>query len=546
MTLANLIYTRFFAIGLLSSFLGCIFPVFAHAESPASRPNFLVIITDDQSYETIHALSGEKIETPNLDRLVAQGTSFKNCYNQGAWQGAVCIASRTMLISGKTLFHSQKDEELHSDRYSNIKERERKKKLGKKKSRADTENPQATLSEEPAPTTIWPEAFKNAGYTTYLVGKWHNSKTTLLRGFSHGSSIAGGMLASIGPDGDKKAVYNRSQKDDSWEAWNPAFTGHWAPKLRNIETVDGVNKISADYDGDKHSTELFADRAISYLKKEINEDSKPFFFFLSFNAPHDPRQAPKEYLDRYPIEKQEVPANFLPEYPFDNGSEAGRDEELGPFPRTKEAVQLHRAEYYAIITHMDHEIGRVLKALEDSGKADNTYIIFTSDHGLALGRHGLFGKQNLYEHSLKAPLVITGPGVPANKTCDALVYLQGLFETTCDLAGLSTPETVQFNGFSSLVKNPAVTDESQNKGESHIFGSFINFQRSIRDEHYKLIVYPQGSKKQLFDLQEDPLEIVNLIDNPKYQKVYQKLAQALLKQQKVHNDALDISKVLFH
>ena len=145
--------------------------------------------------------------------------------------------------------------------------------------------------------------------------------------------------------------------------------------------------------------------------------------YVAFNAPHDPRQAPKEFVDRYPLESIELPPNYLPEHPFDQGERYTlRDEILAPFPRTEEAIKIHMQEYYAIISHMDYEIGRILEKLETLGIADNTYIIFTADHGLAVGQHGLLGKQNQYDHSIRVPLVINGPDIQAGTSTDALVY----------------------------------------------------------------------------------------------------------------------------
>jgi len=142
--------------------------------------------------------------------------------------------------------------------------------------------------------------------------------------------------------------------------------------------------------------------------------------YLAFNATHDPRQSPKEYIDRYPLDRIKLPENFLPQYPH-AAKVCGlglRDEKLMPYPRTEFAVKVHRQEYFAIVTHMDDQIGRILEALEKSGKADNTYIIFTADHGLAVGHHGFCGKQNMYDHSMRVPFFIVGPDIEAGSKID--------------------------------------------------------------------------------------------------------------------------------
>ncbi|HUV71012.1 MAG TPA: sulfatase-like hydrolase/transferase, partial [Terracidiphilus sp.] len=122
----------------------------------------------------------------------------------------------------------------------------------------------------------------------------------------------------------------------------------------------------------QHSASLYTDCFIDHLMDKAAKRDTPFFMYLGFNSPHDPRQAPREYVDMYPQDKIEVPPDFLPVHPFDQGDFRVRDEMLAPFPRTREAVQLHRREYYALITYVDAQIGRILDALERSGKADNT------------------------------------------------------------------------------------------------------------------------------------------------------------------------------
>ena len=185
------------------------------------------------------------------------------------------------------------------------------------------------------------------------------------------------------------------------------------------------------------------------------EQTKPFFLYVGFNSPHDPRQAPKEFVDMYPPARIEVPPNYLPEHPFDQGDHEVRDEILAPFPRTREAVQLHRSEYYAHITYMDAQIGRILDALEKSGPARNTYVIFTADHGLAVGQHGLMGKQNLYDHSIRMPLMVAGPGIARGRRVDHLVYQHSLFATTCELAGVKAPDTLEFPSLADLLTGRA-------------------------------------------------------------------------------------------
>ena len=184
--------------------------------------------------------------------------------------------------------------------------------------------------------------------------------------------------------------------------------------------------------GEKFSSELFADSAIEFLQN--HDGKKPFFAYVAFTAPHDPRQPPLGYREPYYRKLPPLPANFLPQLPFDNGMmQGGRDENLAAWPRTEAMIRDQLAEYYGLITHLDEQIGRILAALEKSGQAENTIIIFAADNGLALGSHGLLGKQSVYEHSMRTPLIIAGPGIPRGKATRAFTYLLDLFPTLCDV-----------------------------------------------------------------------------------------------------------------
>jgi choline-sulfatase len=231
---------------------------------------------------------------------------------------------------------------------------------------------------------------------------------------------------------------------------------------------------------------------------------------VGFTSPHDPRQAPREFVDRYPRERVKVPPSYLPQHPFDQGDAKLRDEVLAPFPRTPDAVRLHRSEYYAHVTYFDQQVGRILDALDQSGKAANTIVVMTSDHGLAVGEHGLMGKQNLYEHSVRVPYVLAGPGIPKGKRVDALVYQHSTFATTCELAGVAAPRSVEF---------PSLAGLAQGRGrDPHdaVFCWYRDFQRSVRTREHKLIVYPQAGVTQLFDLRKDPWETRDVAEDPKF------------------------------
>ena len=187
------------------------------------------------------------------------------------------------------------------------------------------------------------------------------------------------------------------------------------------------------------------------------------------------------------------------------------DEKLAPFPRTPFAVKTHLAEYYAIITHLDHQIGRIISELESLGLDDNTYIIYSADHGLGCGEHGLMGKQNMYEHSMKPPLIVVGPGIDANSNSDVPVYLQDILPTTLELSGIQKPDHVEFNSLWSLIQG-----KGREGSYPYIYGCYRDLQRMIRDEQYKLILYPKAGVRRLYDLLNDPFELNDLAGDAKY------------------------------
>jgi len=257
--------------------------------------------------------------------------------------------------------------------------------------------------------------------------------------------------------------------------------------------------------------------------------------YLGFNAPHDPRQSPKEYLARYPQDKIKIPPNFLPKHPFDQGDYYIRDEMLAPFPRTPEDIQLHRREYYSLITYMDEQIGRILDALEKSGKASNTYVILTADHGLAVGEHGLMGKQNMYDCSVRMPLMISGPEITPGQRIDELVYQHCMYATTCDLAGIPVPETVQFPSLAPLIHGQGQPPYDAT------FSYYIGFQRMVRTKTHKLIVYPKIKRIQVFDIEHDPWEMHDLSNDPASAHIKADLMQRLQRMQQELDDPLHLT-----
>lgn len=366
---------------------------------------------------------------------------------------------------------------------------------------------------------LWGETLGRAGYDTFMVGKWHLPEDALRRSFQTLGPLTDGFRPSTTNGG---AAYHRPAPGNPWTPDDPAWGGQWI--VTNGRTL--------------HSSTLIADAAIDYLQHGAARGTHPFFMYVAFNAPHDPRQAPKEFLDLYPAKGLRVPPNFLPHHPFLIETDFnGRDEILAPYPRTPEIVRVHLQEYYAIISHMDLEIGRILDALDASGQAENTVVLFTSDQGLAVGQHGLMGKQNLYDHSLRVPFVIAGPGIPRGRTSDALFYMQSLFATTCEMAEIPVPVTVQFP---SLV--PLITGSRKQLYDS-LYAAFLDRQRAIRTEKWKLIRTLEAGEVQLFNVEEDPWEIHNLAADPRHAATVTGLDARLRVLMREMNDPLPPEKV---
>ncbi|MCA9171257.1 MAG: sulfatase-like hydrolase/transferase, partial [Planctomycetales bacterium] len=255
------------------------------------------------------------------------------------------------------------------------------------------------------------------------------------------------------------------------------------------------------------------------------------------NAPHDPRQSPARFVQMYPEDQIQLPENYQPEYPYKDGigcSPELRDEFLAPFPRTEAAVRVHRQEYYAIISHLDEQVGRILQALDVTGKRDNTYIVFTADHGLAVGRHGLMGKQNMYDHSVRVPFAIVGPNIPVGEQRTAPIYLQDIVPTTMELAGIEIPGFVEFQTLLPLIRDETLP------GRNEIYGAYLDKQRMVTAEGYKLIVYPEIKRVRLYHLDQDPLEQHDLAGRPELKDVTSRLIERLRRLQQECGDPMPL------
>ncbi|MFN0165793.1 MAG: sulfatase-like hydrolase/transferase [Bryobacteraceae bacterium] len=440
------------------------------------RPNFLVLFTDDQRFDTIRALGNREVQTPNMDRLVRRGVSFTHAFTMSGTHGAVCVPSRAQLMTGLTLWHA------HANFIA---------------------KPDDTRFER-RPYRAFPAELRKAGWQTFATGKWHNGPKLFNECFADGGNIFfGGMT------------------DQNHAPVHPYDPGARYPK----ESSRTLHEFSSA---------AFATTAMDFLRRR--DRAKPFLLYVAFTSPHDPRTPPERFARLYDPARVQLPPNFQPEHPFDIGVRDIRDELLAPYPRTPDVVRRHIADYYGMISEVDHNIGRILDALEASGEADNTFIVFAGDNGLAVGRHGLFGKQNLYEHSLRVPLVISGPGLPRGKRSLALCHIMDICPTILDLAGVPIPREIESRSLGPVLRDP------QTRHRDAIVFGYANLQRGIRDERWKLLEYNVAGKRttQLFDLKNDPWEMNNLAAAASGQPRIASMRERLKRELRAAGDIVDL------
>ena len=433
----------------------------------AQPPNIVFIFADDQRADTIAALGNPVIKTPNLDRLVKRGVAFTRAYMQGGNQGATCVPSRAMLLSGRSL---------------------------------------AQIDEKLLKYQTWPNAFCAAGYATFATGKWHNGPPSISKSFQQAKALFVGGMA------------------------NPLK----APTSDMLPT----GKLTAAKVSPKHLCEEATDETLAFLKSQ--DGKKPFFSYLAFDGPHDPHIVPVGFPIDYAPASIPLPPNFLPQHPFDNGEMVIRDEQLLPWPRKQADIQTRLAEYYRYISFLDVQVGRVLDAVDASPYAANTIIVYAADSGVARGSHGLIGKQNLYEHSMRVPLIVAGPGIATDKRSEAMCYLFDVLPTLGKLCGVATPPGSNGREFTAVLKDP-----SQPARPFLMFG-YKSIQKALNDGRWKLIRYPHVDRTQLFDLQADPYETKDLAAQPEHAERIKAMLSKLAAEMKADgdNDPLTAAKLL--
>ena len=320
----------------------------------------------------------------------------------------------------------------------------------------------------------WPAAFGRAGYTTFMSGKWHNGRESLPACFQTARSVFSGGMTD--------------------------------PMKAMLGDLD-QGKLTPPRLAAKHACEVFADEAVRFLREQ---QSRPFFCYVAFDGPHDPHIVPDDFPIRYEADQIPLPPNFLPQHPFDNGEMQVRDEVLLSHPRPPEAVRQMIADYYRYISYLDMLLGRMLDALAASRHANNTIVVFAADSGVARGSHGLIGKQNLYEHSVRVPLIMAGPGIPAGKRTDAMCYLYDVLPTLGARCGVLAPAGSEGMNLGDVLRDPDRT------ARPDLLFAYRNVQRAIATPEWKLIRYPKAGRTQLFHVAADPHELHDLAGKPEF------------------------------
>ena len=335
-----------------------------------------------------------------------------------------------------------------------------------------------------------------------------------------------------GPDAPAEdSSFPAVMKTAGYETWHCGKRGNTAiPIQTQFEHNNYINENQERNSG--HPGREVTEQALDFLAKR--DAKRPFFMYLGYETPHDPRVPTTEDAADYAKQSIPLPKNFMPQHPFNNGEMTVRDEQLLPWPRPEEALRDELRAYYGAMTGLDREIGRLLADLAKRGQLDNTIVIFSSDHGLAMGSHGLLGKQNLYENGMHSPLIFAGPQIPAGKT-PALAYLIDLLPTVCGLTGTKIPADLDGVNLTPVIQG------KEKQVRDTLFTAYRDVQRAVRDERYKLIVYPQINRTQLFDLQNDPDEMQDLSNDAAMKPIQDRLRGQLKDLQERYGDTQPLS-----
>jgi len=430
------------------------------------KPNILFIISDDLTATAVSSYENKACNTPNIDKLASEGIRYTRAYTQYP----VCGPSRASLMSGYYPTATRT--------YGYVSGREN---IGPERK-------------------TWSQLFKENGYYTARVSKiFHMGVPIDIENGSNGTDDEASWTERFNSQGPEWKAEGEAELVQG----NP--TGTLPRKGGNVMTI-----VKAEGDDLVHSDGKTAHKAIELIKKHKNE---PFFLAVGFVRPHVPFVAPKNYFEPYPYQKIHMPKkvegdwNDIPKrginYVTSINGQMTSDQE-------KKAV----AAYYASVSYMDAQVGKVLKALKEEGLEDNTIIIFTSDHGFHLGEHSFWMKVSLHEESVRVPMIIKVPGKkPA--VCNSFVELLDLYPTIAELAGVETSKHLQGKSLAKTIENPNHEVRKMAFSVSQGGKTFL-----LRTEKWAYIQYDEDAKSgiELFDMENDPKQFTNLANKAAYAK----------------------------
>jgi arylsulfatase A-like enzyme len=437
------------------------------------QPNVLLIMADDLNT----ALSGfghPQCKTPQLDRLAERGVRFEAMH----CQYPVCGASRASLMTG-----------LYP--YTNGM-------LGNSGVLRDNLPDVVTLS----------QLFRNNGYHAGRVSKIYHM------------GIPPEIIAGTAEHDDPRS-WDETVNVQALEQNAPGVRTEWSPLDTSSQTFTGVEASTGDLE---HADGMAAEAAVAFLKR--NKD-RPFFLGCGFVRPHVPLVAPAGYFDLY--DRDAMVAPVVPEDDLEDVPEVIRDYKANS--RYGVTPELHKGlleAYYASISYMDAQVGRLLDALDESGLTEKTIVIFSSDHGYLLGHHHKFQKQHLFEEATRVPFIFSVPWMPEShgKATKQLTELVDVYPTVAEVVGLAPPGNLQGRSLLPLLQNPA----SERGGREFVFTISRNGGESIRTADWRFTHWGYGSKgEELYDLNEDPGEFTNLADEADQAEQVARLSSLLKK-----------------
>lgn len=446
-----------------------------------NRPNILWICTDQQRLDTIGALGHPHVRTPNLDRLCATGTVFRNAY----CQSPVCTPSRSSFLTG---------------RYPST--------IGAERNNNDR---------WPERADLLPRLLRDqAGYDCGLVGKLHLAgayQREIPNSRVHGARVFEPEVRPV-DDGYRVFQWSHSPFDD----WGRHHAyGNWV-RDRGFDLGE-MRRRAEPIPAECHQTTFCADTAIEFIAGGL---ASPWLASMNLFDPHPPFDPPPDYLTRF--DPAAMPGPAFRHSDLDAQARlANVDFQTSAMPPDPAADGRRKAAYHAMIELIDENVGRVLKALEDSGQRERTLIIFMSDHGDMLGDHGLWGKGcRFYDGLVRVPLVVSWPGrMQEGVVSDALVELTDLVPTLMDAAGLDVPDGLPGRSLVPLLTGQAPINSHREFVRCDYHGA-LKLGRApkrshgtmIRTESWKLALYHGTGLGELFNLEQDPMEFDNRWDDP--------------------------------